>query len=117
MLIQVALQTTESNGLPGSESTLICSPYLALLIVADALLVASLREGIALSKFVECQEERHKPLISSEVSCVFSVRSRRLTRGKVCRFIQLYWIRIVHHDQSVGYKADCESDFAGVDHE
>lgn len=45
--------------------------YLALLTVADAFMVSSLREGMALRshEFVECQEERKRPLILSEV-CV-----------------------------------------------
>jgi trehalose 6-phosphate synthase complex regulatory subunit len=46
------------------------SQYLALLTAADAFLVTSLREGMALRthEFVECQVERHRPLILSEVS-------------------------------------------------
>lgn len=46
--------------------------YLALLTVADAFLVTSLREGMALRthEFVECQEGRYRPLILSEVRCV-----------------------------------------------
>lgn len=93
VLIQVALQTTESNELAGSVSDVVArvnaafstltyqpivflhtqevtfSQYLALLTVADAFLVTSLREGMALRthEFVECQEERHRPLILSEV--------------------------------------------------
>jgi trehalose 6-phosphate synthase complex regulatory subunit len=62
--------------------------YLALLTVADAFLVTSVREGMALRyvllisykpqltyscvrthEFVECQEGRHRPLILSEVCC------------------------------------------------
>jgi trehalose-6-phosphate synthase len=45
------------------------SQYLALLTVADAFLVTSLWEGMALGthEFVECQEGRHRPLILSEV--------------------------------------------------
>jgi len=48
-----------------------------------------LREGMALRthEFVKCQEERHKPLILSKVSRVSSVHSRRLTWGKLCRFV------------------------------
>jgi trehalose 6-phosphate synthase complex regulatory subunit len=44
------------------------SQYLALLKVADAFVVTSLREGMALRahEFVECQEERKRPLILSE---------------------------------------------------
>jgi trehalose 6-phosphate synthase/phosphatase len=94
VLIQVALPTTESNELSGGVaevvshinskfSTLTYQPvvflhtqdltfsqYLALLTVADAFLVTSLREGMALRthEFVECQGERHRPLILSEVS-------------------------------------------------
>lgn len=92
-LIQVALQTTETNELAGGVadaishinsrvSTLTYQPvvflhtqdltfsqYLALLTVADAFLVTSLREGMALRahEFVECQDGRHRPLILSEV--------------------------------------------------
>jgi len=94
VLIQVALQTTESNELAAGGvadivsrinsrfSTLTYQPvvflhtqdltfsqYLALLTVADAFLVTSLREGMALRthEFVECQEGRYRPLILSEV--------------------------------------------------
>jgi trehalose 6-phosphate synthase/phosphatase len=43
--------------------------YLALLTVADTFMVSSLREGMALRshEYVECQEERKRPLILSEV--------------------------------------------------
>lgn len=94
VLIQVALQTTESNELQAGGvadlvsrinsrfSTLTYQPvvflhtqdltfsqYLALLVVADAFMVTSLREGMALRthEFVECQEGRFRPLILSEV--------------------------------------------------
>ena len=93
MLIQVALQTTEENEAQGGVtdvvshlnsrfSTLTYQPvvflhtqvltfsqYFALLTVADAFVVTSVREGMALRthEFVECQEERHRPLILSEV--------------------------------------------------
>ncbi|KIK93311.1 glycosyltransferase family 20 protein [Paxillus rubicundulus Ve08.2h10] len=98
VLIQVALQTTESNELAGgvadvvarvnaAYSTLTYQPvvflhtqevtfsqYLALLTVADAFLVTSLREGMALRthEFVECQEGRHRPLILSEFTGSYS---------------------------------------------
>ncbi|KAJ7151517.1 alpha,alpha-trehalose-phosphate synthase [Mycena filopes] len=97
VLIQVALQTT-STDLAGSIadvvthinsrfSTLTYQPvvflptqdltfsqYLALLTVADAFLVTSLREGMALRthEFVECQEGRHRPLILSEFTGSYS---------------------------------------------
>ncbi|KAG6377935.1 glycosyltransferase family 20 protein [Boletus reticuloceps] len=50
------------------------SQYLALLTVADAFLVTSLREGMALRthEFVECQEGRHRPLILSEFTGSYS---------------------------------------------
>lgn len=93
ILIQVALQTTGVNELQGGVadivsrinsrfSTLTYQPvvflhtqdltfnqYLALLTVADAFMVSSLREGMALRshEYVECQEERKRPLILSEV--------------------------------------------------
>ena len=93
ILIQVALQTTGENELQGGVadvvsrinsrfSTLTYQPvvflhtqdltfnqYLALLTVADTFLVTSLREGMALRshEYVECQEERKRPLILSEV--------------------------------------------------
>src|SRR6266481_805240 len=93
VLIQVALQTSEENEAHGGVadvvgrinsrfSTLTYQPvvflhtedlsfsqYLALLTVADAFLVTSMREGMALRthEFVVCQEERHRPLILSEV--------------------------------------------------
>lgn len=43
--------------------------YLALLTVADAFMVTSLREGMALRthEFIQCQEQRKRPLILSEV--------------------------------------------------
>lgn len=99
ILLQVALQTTESNELAAggvSEivarinsafSTLTYQPvvflhtqevtfsqYLALLTVADAFLVTSLREGMALRthEFVECQDGRHRPLILSEFTGSYS---------------------------------------------
>lgn len=45
------------------------SQYLALLIVADAFMVTSLREGMALRthEYVVCQEGNYHPLILSEV--------------------------------------------------
>jgi trehalose 6-phosphate synthase/phosphatase len=50
------------------------SQYLALLTVADCFIVTSLREGMALRthEFVECQEERKRPLILSEFTGSFS---------------------------------------------
>ena len=65
------------------------SQYLALLAVADAFLVTSMREGMALRthEFVVCQEERHRPLILSEVCLLltferfllsFNMRSSRV---------------------------------------
>ncbi|CAK5279906.1 unnamed protein product [Mycena citricolor] len=97
VLIQVALQTTVTD-LAGNIadvvthinsrfSTLTWQPvvflptqdltfsqYLALLSVADAFIVTSLREGMALRthEFVECQEERHRPLILSEFTGSYS---------------------------------------------
>lgn len=46
--------------------------YLGLLSAADAFMVTSLREGMALRthEFVECQHERKRPLILSEVRSV-----------------------------------------------
>ncbi|KAG9043488.1 hypothetical protein FS837_009481 [Tulasnella sp. UAMH 9824] len=95
VLIQVALSTTSENQSAASDalSTAISkinsrfsslsytpvvllhttelnfSQYLALLTVADAFMVSSLREGMALRthEFIECQEERKRPLILSEV--------------------------------------------------
>ncbi|THG96790.1 hypothetical protein EW026_g5099 [Hermanssonia centrifuga] len=98
VLIQVALQTTEQNEFQGGVSdvvshinsrfsTLTYQPvvflhtqdltfnqYLGLLTVADAFLVTSLREGMALRthEFVECQEGRHRPLILSEFTGSYS---------------------------------------------
>ncbi|KAG8963789.1 hypothetical protein FRC03_002549 [Tulasnella sp. 419] len=48
--------------------------YLALLTVADAFLVTSLREGMALRthEFIECQEDRKRPLILSEFTGSYS---------------------------------------------
>jgi trehalose 6-phosphate synthase complex regulatory subunit len=98
VLIQVALQTTESNELAGGVadvvsrinsrfSTLTYQPvvflhvqdltfnqYLALLTVADAFIVTSLREGMALRthEYVECQEGRYRPLVLSEFTGSYS---------------------------------------------
>ncbi|KAH9856277.1 glycosyltransferase family 20-domain-containing protein [Lenzites betulinus] len=98
VLIQVALQTTEENESQGGVSdvvshlnskfsTLTYQPvvflhtqdltfhqYLALLTVADAFMITSLREGMALRahEFVECQEKRHRPLILSEFTGSYS---------------------------------------------
>ncbi|KAI0315017.1 alpha-trehalose-phosphate synthase [Amylostereum chailletii] len=98
VLIQVALQTTEENELHGGVSDVVArlnsrfstltyqpvvflhtedlsfSQYLALLTIADAFLVTSMREGMALRthEFVECQEERHRPLILSEFTGTYS---------------------------------------------
>ncbi|KIY50195.1 glycosyltransferase family 20 protein [Fistulina hepatica ATCC 64428] len=100
VLLQVALQTSESNELAvaGSVtdvvahinarySTLTYQPviflhtqdltfnqYLALLSVADAFIVTSLREGMALRthEFVECQEGKFGPLILSEFTGSYS---------------------------------------------
>ncbi|KDQ50611.1 glycosyltransferase family 20 protein [Jaapia argillacea MUCL 33604] len=98
VLIQVALQTTETNELQGGVADVVArinsrfstltyqpvvflhtddlsfSQYLALLTCADAFLVTSLREGMALRthEFVECQEERHRPLILSEFTGSYS---------------------------------------------
>ncbi|KAI0053481.1 glycosyltransferase family 20 protein [Auriscalpium vulgare] len=92
VLIQVALQTSEESEHHGGVADVVArinsrfstltyqpvvflhtedlsfSQYLALLTVADAFLVTSMREGMALRthEFVECQEERHRPLILSE---------------------------------------------------
>lgn len=104
ILVQVALQTSEENELLGGVgdvvarvnsrfSTLTYQPviflhtgdmsfaqYLALLTIADAFMVTSMREGMALRahEFVECQEKRHRPLILSEVC---SVVDQILVRG------------------------------------
>ncbi|KAF8153874.1 glycosyltransferase family 20-domain-containing protein [Crassisporium funariophilum] len=99
VLIQVALQTTESNELGAGGiaaivsrinsrfSTLTYQPvvflhvadltfaqYLALLSVADAFIVTSLREGMALRthEYVECQEGRWRPLVLSEFTGSYS---------------------------------------------
>jgi len=100
VLIQVALSTTSENQTMASDSlssiisrinsrfsSLSYTPvvllhtnelnfnqYLALLTVADAFLVASLREGMALRthEFIECQEERKRPLILSEFTGSYS---------------------------------------------
>ncbi|KAG0698556.1 glycosyltransferase family 20 protein [Suillus ampliporus] len=88
LLLQVALQTTEYNELAAGGvsdvvarinsafSTLTYQPVviLALLTVADAFLVTSLREGMALRthEFVECQDGRHRPLILSEFTGSYS---------------------------------------------
>ena len=99
MLIQVALQTTKSNELAAGGvahlisrinsrfSTLTFQPviflhvqdltfnqYLALLTVADAFIVTSLREGMALRthEYVECQEGWYRPLVLSDFTGSYS---------------------------------------------
>jgi len=98
VLIQVALQTSEENEALGGVADLVArinsrfstltyqpvvflhtddlsfSQYLALLTVADAFLVTSMREGMALRthEFVVCQEERHRPLVLSEFTGSYS---------------------------------------------
>ncbi|KAI0292362.1 alpha-trehalose-phosphate synthase [Multifurca ochricompacta] len=98
VLIQVALQTSEENEAHGGVADVVArinsrfstltyqpvvflhtedlsfSQYLALLEVADAFLVTSMREGMALRthEFVVCQEERHRPLILSEFTGSYS---------------------------------------------
>ncbi|KDR78129.1 hypothetical protein GALMADRAFT_94660 [Galerina marginata CBS 339.88] len=99
VLIQIALQTSEPNELAAGGVTdvvsrinsrfstltyqpvvflhtqdLTFSQYLALLTVADAFIVTSLREGMALRthEFVECQEGRYRPLILSEFTGSYS---------------------------------------------
>ncbi|KDQ16896.1 glycosyltransferase family 20 protein [Botryobasidium botryosum FD-172 SS1] len=98
VLIQVALTTTETNEAQVAVSKVVSrinsrfstltyqpivflhtsdltfSQYLALLTVADAFLVTSLREGMALRthEFVECQEGRSRPLILSEFTGSYS---------------------------------------------
>jgi trehalose-6-phosphate synthase len=126
VLIQVALQTTGENELQGGVadvvsrlnsrfSTLTYQPvvflhtqdltfnqYLALLTVADTFMVSSLREGMALRshEYVECQEERKRPLILSEVGLYFislAYQLRSLTiLGTVHGNILVQWIPLVH---------------------
>ncbi|CAE6425285.1 unnamed protein product [Rhizoctonia solani] len=109
VLIQVALATTEENEsqvavfdvvsrINSRFSTLTYQPivflhtqdltfsqYLALLTVADAFFVASLREGMALRthEFVECQEgkKRPSPLILSEFTGSYSYTGFRSCVG------------------------------------
>lgn len=90
VLIQVALSTTEQNELGSSVSDLVTrinsnhtlghqpliflhqdisfAQYLALLTIADALVVTSLREGMNLTshEFVYCQQEHWGSLVLSE---------------------------------------------------
>jgi trehalose 6-phosphate synthase complex regulatory subunit len=105
VLIQVALSTTEQNELQASITDVIShvnsrfgsltyqpvvllhtqditfSMYLGLLTAADAFIVTSLREGMALRthEYVECQSERKRPLLLSEVRLFVRVCSERLT--------------------------------------
>ncbi|PPQ70001.1 hypothetical protein CVT24_003776 [Panaeolus cyanescens] len=107
VLIQVALQTTESNELAASVADLVSrinsrfstltyqpvvflhtgdltfSMYVALMRVADAFVVTSLREGMALRthEFVECQEGRWRPLILSEFTGSYSYSGFRSCIG------------------------------------
>ncbi|KAJ3415746.1 hypothetical protein HDV05_004210 [Chytridiales sp. JEL 0842] len=91
VLIQVALSTTEENENECQVSDVIArinskygtieyspvvylhqdisfSHYLALLTIADACLITSLRDGMNLTshEYVVCQEKKHSPLIISE---------------------------------------------------
>ena len=120
MLIQVALQTTESNELAAGGvvdlvsrinsrfSTLTLQPivflhvqdltfnqYLALLTVADAFIVTSLREGMALRthEYVECQEGRYRLLVlseSTEFTGSYSYSGFRRRRGRLTQYIR--WV-------------------------
>ncbi|KAF8315938.1 hypothetical protein DL93DRAFT_2166528 [Clavulina sp. PMI_390] len=98
VLIQVALARTEQNELQASITDVISHVnsrfgsltyqpvvllhtqditfpmYLGLLSAADAFMVTSLREGMALRthEFVECQHERKRPLILSEFTGSYS---------------------------------------------
>ena len=126
VLIQVALQTTGENELQGGVadivsrlnsrfSTLTYQPvvflhtqdltfnqYLALLTVADTFMISSLREGMALRshEYVECQEERKRPLILSEVGPYFVAHTCQLGSltclGTVHRDLLVQWIPLVH---------------------
>ncbi|KAH6574845.1 hypothetical protein BASA60_005316 [Batrachochytrium salamandrivorans] len=91
VLIQVALSTTEANELETHVSDVVSrinsrfggiayvpvvylqqdisfNHYLALLSIADACLITSLRDGMNLTshEYVVCQETKHSPLIISE---------------------------------------------------
>ncbi|KAF8464572.1 glycosyltransferase family 20-domain-containing protein [Kalaharituber pfeilii] len=91
VLIQVALSTTENSDLQNQVSDIVTrinsshanlahspvvflhqdisfSQYIALLTIADALVITSLREGMNLTshEFVYFQGEKHSPLILSE---------------------------------------------------
>lgn len=76
--------------------------YLALLTVADTFMVSSLREGMALRshEYVECQEERKRPLILSEVGLPFLSHADQLgfltILGTVHRYLLVQWIPLVH---------------------
>ncbi|KIO24184.1 glycosyltransferase family 20 protein [Tulasnella calospora MUT 4182] len=100
VLVQIALSTTSENENMASDalstaisrinarfSSLSYTPvvllhtselnfnqYLALLTVADAFIVTSLREGMALRthEFIQCQEQRKRPLILSEFTGSYS---------------------------------------------
>jgi trehalose 6-phosphate synthase complex regulatory subunit len=115
VLIQVALQTSEENEAHGGVADVVArinsrfstltyqpvvflhtddlsfSQYLALLTVADAFLVTSMREGMALRthEFVVCQEERHRPLILSEVCRLDGFLSELFSICAVHWFVQL----------------------------
>ena len=93
VLIQVSLKTSEANELE-TNVTGICSRinsrfgylgyapivylqqdisfqhYLALLTIADACIITSLRDGMNLTshEYIVCQDQKHSPLIISEVS-------------------------------------------------
>lgn len=115
VLIQVALSTTEQNELQASITDVISHVnsrfgsltyqpvvllhtqditfpmYLGLLTAADAFIVTSLREGMALRthEFVECQHERKRPLLLSEVRVPRRVMEYRiLTIFMPCRSLR-----------------------------
>ncbi|KAI8925405.1 glycosyltransferase family 20-domain-containing protein [Entophlyctis helioformis] len=91
VLIQVALSTTEANGLESQVMDVVSrinsqygaigyvpvvylqqdisfNHYLGLLTIADACLITPLRDGMNLTshEYVVCQEHKHSPLIISE---------------------------------------------------
>ena len=82
--------------------------YLALLTVADTFMVSSLREGMALRshEYVECQEERKRPLILSEVCphLILTLTSWDflLFLGVVHRNLLIQWVPIMHPHQPLG---------------
>jgi len=146
VLIQVALSTTEQNQLQASITDVIShvnsrfgsltyqpvvllhtqditfSMYLGLLTAADAFIVTSLREGMALRthEFVECQHERKRPLLLSEV-CPPQCLAATLDSHGICVIVHgillVQRLQVVYCYQPMGLPQYGSGHPRGADHE